>query len=202
MSLKKILSVTLAVFLSGAAVFASGIDEPESREVKKSKSFILGSGAGIFYVNQSAWSEIYSKTNALFGFKIGLQLKEKIEIFAESDYMKVSGKMEPTGDECSSTIIPVYVGARYIFKAGKLFHPHVGLAGVYGTLTEKGDFGSISAKNVGTSVQAGTYIKFNERLALDFVIKYDRLIFKNDEYDSKSDMSGVRLLLFFTYTFK
>jgi len=202
MILKKLSIVFLVVLIGGSAVVAASPAEAEKGGVKKTNAFTLGAGGGIFYVNQTSWADVYNKANALYGVKIGWQFKEKIEIFTECDYMKASGEMEPIPDACSATIIPLYVGIRYIFKTGSLFHPHVGAAGVYGTLAEKGDFGEIDATGFGPSIQVGSYIRFSKRFGLDVVLKYDRLIFKNEKYDTESDMSGARLLLLFTYITK
>jgi len=202
MILKRILVLTLFVPLLAVAAVASGVPGNESGGGEEANALNLAIGGGIFYVNQSSWADVYNKANPVFGAKIGYRFLDKFEIFAECDYMKASGEMVPFLDECTTTMIPIYVGGRYVFKIGNLFRPYVGLAGVYGTLTEKGDFGEISASAFGPGIQVGTYIAFGKQIGLDVVIRYDRLIFKNDEYDTESDMSGIRLLLLLTYTFK
>ncbi len=180
-------------------------EEPEvEEEVEKpavKNVFTAGLGGGIFYVNQTSWSDIYSKANMVFGLKLGYQIKGRYEIFAEVDYTRSKGESDPIREEITNTTIPVYLGARYLFKTKKIFVPYVALAGIYGKLNEKIEAEEVGETAFGFSLQLGTYIDFTKNLSLDLLLKYDRLIFNYEEYDVKADMSGVRLLILVTYTF-
>ncbi|MCK4764492.1 MAG: efflux RND transporter periplasmic adaptor subunit [Candidatus Aminicenantes bacterium] len=186
--------------------------KPKPKKVKKPKvkkerpatevqnHITLGVGGGIFYVNQTAWSDVYPKATVMFGGKIGYQFMQKFEVFAEINSLKVTGELQPTLDEVTAKTTPFYFGARYFFKTGKI-QPYAGLSTVMLSYKETTELGEFSDSAFGLSLQVGTYFNFTPNLSLDLVLKYDSLKLKNEDYNAEVNMSGARLMLFFTYKF-
>ncbi len=173
----------------------------EKPAVEEKNVITIGAGGGIYYVNQTSWSEVYKKASTVFAGRVSYQIKQKFELFAEFDYTKATGELPVTLDEITSTASLFYFGGNYLFKTGSMFQPYVGLSGVYASYGEETESGDVSDTAFGPGIQLGTYINFTKNLAANIVLKYDRLIFKNEVYDAEADMSGARLLLFFTYKF-
>jgi len=174
--------------------------------VKKDKPagqnhLVAGLGAGIFYVNQKNWADVYSKGNMVMGIKFAYQLQNKYEIFAEIDMMKATGELNPTLDETTVSSMPIYFGGKYLFNAGPKFQPYVGLAVVMASLKEENDFGEINENAIGASLMFGSYYHFSSNLSLDLVLKYDSLKFDIADFNEEADMSGARLMLFLSYKF-
>ncbi|MCI0470423.1 MAG: HlyD family efflux transporter periplasmic adaptor subunit, partial [Candidatus Aminicenantes bacterium] len=63
----------------------------ERVEVPVENYFMAGLGAGIVYVNQTWWADVYKKGNFGFGAKIAYRLQNKLEFFTEISYMNTTG---------------------------------------------------------------------------------------------------------------
>jgi multidrug efflux pump subunit AcrA (membrane-fusion protein)/opacity protein-like surface antigen len=193
--------------------------EPVKKEVVKKEKpavpaenyFMAGVGPGIVYVNQTSWADVYSKGNIGFGLKLAYVLKNKFELFGEMSYMSATGEVYditaagdvvPTGEESKFTNMPIYFGAKYLFKLGSKFVPFVGAAGIMNRVTEDNVIAKESMSAFGLSIMVGTYFDITDQLSLDLCMKYDRIKFTNEGVDVKSDMSGARLFLMFSYKFK
>ncbi len=183
----------------------------EKPAVPAENYFMAGVGPGIVYVNQTSWADVYSKGNIGFGLKLAYVLKNKFELFGEVSYMSATGEVYditaagdvvPTGEESKFTNMPIYFGAKYLFKLGSKFVPFVGAAGIMNRVTEDNVIAKESMSAFGLSIMVGTYFDITDQLSLDLCMKYDRIKFTNEGVDVKSDMSGARLFLMFSYKFK
>lgn len=174
----------------------------EKPAVPAENFFMAGAGAGIFYVNQTWWADVYSKGGIGYGLKVAYRLKNRYEVFAEADYVSKKGEIIPTGEETKLTDMPIYLGAKYLFKTGSKFTPFVGLAGLMNKITEDNIIAKESKSGFGFSVLVGTYFDITENLTLDLCLKYDGIKYDIEGITQKADLSGARLFLMFSYKFK
>jgi multidrug efflux pump subunit AcrA (membrane-fusion protein)/opacity protein-like surface antigen len=174
----------------------------ERVEVPAENYFMAGLGAGIIYVNQTDWANVYKKGNLGFGVKLAYRLQNKLEFFTEMDYMNTTGELAPTGEDTKFTNMPIYFGAKYLFSTGSKFTPFAGVAGLLDMIRENNLIEKTSKNALGFSILAGVYFDITTNLSLDLCIKYDTIKFPVEGIETKADLSGARLFLMFSYKFK
>lgn len=174
----------------------------ERVEVPAENYFMAGLGAGIVYVNQTWWADVYKKGNLGFGAKLAYRLQNKLEFFTEISYMNTTGKIEPTEEETKFTNMPIYFGAKYLFSSGSKFTPFAGIAVLLDMITENNLIEKTNKSALGFAILAGVYFDITPKLSLDLCMKYDTIKFPIEGLETKADLSGIRLFLMFSYKFK
>lgn len=181
-----------------------GVEEVAGIEVEEEgvpNVFKMALGGGIFDVPDPKWTDVYNKMNPLFGLRLGYEIKQRLEIFAEVDMMMAKGELFPTLIETEISALPIYLGARFIFAPQEKFNPYLGLAGIMASVREKTDVETIKDNSFGASIQVGGYFNFGQKLAMDIQARYDILTFTIEEFNEKVKLSGLRFMLFLTYKF-
>jgi len=154
--MKKLIGIiAITIFLSGLANAAG---------------FMVELKAQYFTPSEKAFKDVYG-SQMTFGGEIGIHLGKGISIWAGGDYFSRKGKLSFTEEETKMQIIPLYVGIKYRFSAGKI-NPYLGLGIGYFQYKESNPIGKIEEGDMGYIGEVGCLFKIKGGLFFDIKGSY------------------------------
>jgi multidrug efflux pump subunit AcrA (membrane-fusion protein)/opacity protein-like surface antigen len=163
----------------------------------------FGIGLGLGYVSKSDenFKEIYGDGFSAM-FHLSYTIQDKYEAFIDIAYYTGNGVIDILDLETEVVLAPIYLGAKYLFDAGKL-KPYLGAAWTVFNIKETNDYrvDSNFSTNHGFSLLAGAYYKLSDQLNLFGDFRYDTGKVTIEGFDEEADLAGIRFHLGLTYNF-
>jgi opacity protein-like surface antigen len=159
---KTIIAGLILLSLTGAAVAG-----PLSVQVKGS----------YFFPSDSYFKSIYGSA-LMFGAKAAYDLKSGlgfwlgVDVYSKSGTTEVLGDSSIAGESTKLSLVPVTAGVRYVYKAGRLLSPYVGVGLGYFFYKESNSIGTVSKSELGFAAQAGVMVYLGQRAFLDIQGSY------------------------------
>lgn len=160
-------------------------------------SFQIGAGAGYFMMSDKVFKDVYGSGGIAPKLSIAYTIKKHVELYVDAMYFSKSGTIVETKEEVKFTLIPVYVGFRYIFDNGQPMRPYIGAAGALFIMKEglKTESPSFHSPKYGVSLNAGGYYDLSRSVALGLDARYDIGKVTIEGSEEKADMAGLRVSL-------
>ena len=163
----------------------------------------FGIGLGLGYVSKTDenFKDIYGDGLSTM-FHLSYTIQDKYEAFIDIAYYTGSGVIDIIELDTEVVLAPIYVGAKYLFDAGKL-KPYLGAAWTVFNIKETNDYNPDSNFNTnhGFSLLAGLYYKLSDKLNLFGDFRYDIGKVTIENFDEEADLAGIRFHLGLTYNF-
>ena len=171
--MKKLAVLCLVVFtglaFTNMQVFAQ---DAESGPCTPGK-FSLSVGAGMRNVSDDLYKEVYDGSGVSYNVDFGVRLGKTLEAFLHTDYFTKDGELTYTLEATTLKIIPIEVGARFLFKADRKckLYPYIGAAAGYYMYKEENPIGAVDEKKFGFSVEGGVRYYLMRSFFIDAKIK-------------------------------
>ena len=115
--------------------------------------------------------------------------------------MKQTGEIEIIQLPSDVTLMPIYIGGKYLFETSGKVKPYLGLSAAIFNVKEKNDLVENAPYNTGFgfAILAGTYFQIGPKLDLFIDFKFNIGKIKIKDFEDSSDQGGFRLHLGLVY---
>ncbi len=170
-------------------------------EVAARNYFGIGLGLGYISKTDENFKDIYGDGMSTM-FHLSYTIQDKYEAFVDIAYYKGDGIIELIDTETEVVLAPIYIGAKYLFDAGKL-KPYLGAAWTVFNIKETNKYNPDAnfSTNHGFSLLAGLYYKLSDQLNLFGDFRYDIGTVAIEGFEEEADLTGLRFHLGLTYNF-
>jgi membrane fusion protein (multidrug efflux system) len=163
----------------------------------------LNFGFGFNTIGEEVFKEVYGSSFISGYFGISYSIFSRIEMFLAASYVTKKGSFTEFEDEVTLTMIPLYAGARYKFRAISKFKPYIGAAYTLYSIKEKtATVTTPTNTGTGLSLNGGATMNLGSKFELFLDLKYDLVKLTIEDVESSFDFSGLRFTLGVAYKFK
>lgn len=134
------------------------------------KTGSLTLGAGMRSVSESLFEDVYGKNNVAFAVDLGFDLGTSIQVFFHTDYLSKEGQLTFTLENTKFTLIPLELGARFLFGKNK-FKPYLGAGLGYYMYKEENVIGTVDEKKFGFFGEGGLRFLVGRSFFIDLKLK-------------------------------
>ena len=178
------------------------IEKLVEKRIRKN-SLDLGVGFGYCSMVDGTFKSVYS--SGLFNvlLNISYNINYNYEIFLNVGYLNKKGIIEIVNEETTITMMPIYIGGKYLFKTNSKIKPYVGIAGVIFRVKEKNKYNPDASfeSTFGLTLVGGVRLKVSKKIDLFADIRYDFAKMSIENFDEKADLGGGKLHVGFVYKF-
>jgi len=155
--MKKLAVLCLVVFIGLAFTNMQAFAQDAESGPCTPGKFSLSVGAGMRNVSDDLYKDVYGGSGISYNVDFGVKLGKTLEAFLHTDYFTRDGELTLTLEKTTLKIIPIELGARFLFKADKncKFYPYIGAAAGYYMYKEENPIGTVDEKKFGFSVEGG-----------------------------------------------
>ncbi len=178
------------------------IEKPVEKRIRKN-SLDIGAGFGYCSMVDGTFKTVYSSGLFSVLLNISYNINYNYEIFLNVGYLNKKGIIEIVDEESTITMIPIYIGGKYLFKTNSKIKPYIGIAGVIFRVKEENIYNpDASFENAfGISLIGGVRLKISEKIDLFADLRYDFVKKSIENFDEKADLGGGKLHIGFVYKF-
>jgi len=178
------------------------IKEPVEKRIRKN-SLDIGAGFGYCSMVDGTFKTVYSSGLFSVLLNISYNINYNYEIFLNVGYLNKKGIIEIVNEETTITMMPIYIGGKYLFKTNSKIKPYVGIAGVIFSVKEKNKYNPDASfeSAFGLSLVGGVRLKVSKKIDLFADIRYDFAKMSIENFDKKADLGGGKLHVGFVYKF-
>lgn len=161
----------------------------QGEKVKKRGAFSLSIMGYYFQPSEKIFQDIYGSAMS-YGGGIGINIWKGLDIWAEGNFYKGTGKLTFTEENTKMQIIPIFGGIRFKLSMSK-FVPYIGVGAGYFSYREKNSIVDISGGSMGYVGQLGFIFRIISILCIDMQINYHHCEVKTE--DVKTNLGGLKM---------
>ena len=178
------------------------IEKPVEKRIRKN-SLDLGVGFGYCSMVDGVFKEVYSSGLFSVLLNISYNMNYNYEIFLNIGYLNKKGIIEIVDEESTVTMMPIYIGGKYLFKTNSKIKPYIGIAGVIFRVKEENIYNPDASfeNEFGLSLIGGVRLKISEKIDLFADMRYDFVKKSIENFDEKADLGGGKFHIGFVYKF-
>jgi hypothetical protein len=173
------------IFLLFSLFIANGLAYPAAdRPIRQGSVEVL---LGSYDMNEPRFEAVYPSGGLMGGLTLSSAIISNVNLYLEAKYYARQGELSFTKEKTDFYMVPISLGARYIFPLG-LFNPYVGAGPDFYFYHEDNPIGKTLNYANGFHVTGGTYIRPKKSLPLmiNLKVKYTW---------AKAEKEGIRVQL-------
>jgi hypothetical protein len=173
--MRKLMVLFVALFVGLALTNIQMPAQDTGDDLCLTERFSVSVGAGMRNISDDLYKDVYDSGGISFNVDFGVRIWKSLEVFLHTDYFSIDGELTYTLEKTTLKIIPIELGARYLFSVNKKCKPklfiYLGGGGGYYMYKEENVIGTVDEKEFGFFAEGGFRFYFMKAFFLDAKIK-------------------------------
>ena len=185
-----------SIYLLSLPAFSLASSSNEKPIPQGSIEFLLGN----YNMNEPRFEAVYPGDGFIAGVGLSSALVSNINFYLEIKAYTQKGTLTFTKEETDFVLVPVSLGARYIFPFG-LFNPYAGAGVDFYFYYEDNPIGTVLNYANGRHFLAGIYVQLHKKVPILINLKLKHTSARAEENDIKIQLGGLEYSASLTFVF-